>query len=99
MKKKTLTIAIALVLVVALAVGATWAYLTKTSNVVTNTFTAGTVLGGDSKLPLRSMTFSTMLMARTLSKVLMLRTMAHTAAMSPKSCSGCEPAEGSDCDG
>ncbi len=28
MKKKTLTIAIALVLVVALAVGATWAYLT-----------------------------------------------------------------------
>lgn len=53
MKKKTLTIAIALVLVVALAVGATWAYLTKTSNVVTNTFTAGTVLGGDSKFELK----------------------------------------------
>lgn len=31
MKKKTLTIAIALVLVVALAVGATWAYLTAQS--------------------------------------------------------------------
>lgn len=53
MKKKTLTIAIALVLVVALAVGATWAYLTKTSNVVSNTFTAGTVLGDDSKFELK----------------------------------------------
>lgn len=53
MKKKTLTIAIALVLVVALAVGATWAYLTKTSNVVTNTFTAGTVLGDDSTFELK----------------------------------------------
>ena len=41
MKKKTLTIAIALVLVVALAVGATWAYLTAKTKVVTNTFTAG----------------------------------------------------------
>ena len=41
MKKKTLTIAIALVLVVALAVGATWAYLTATSGPVVNTFTAG----------------------------------------------------------
>ncbi len=41
MKKKTLTIAIALVLVVALAVGATWAYLTAQSGPVTNTFTAG----------------------------------------------------------
>lgn len=41
MKKKTLTIAIALVLVVALAVGATWAYLTATTGPVTNTFTAG----------------------------------------------------------
>lgn len=41
MKKKTLTIAIALVLVVALAVGATWAYLTATSGPVTNTFVAG----------------------------------------------------------
>lgn len=41
MKKKTLTIAIALVLVVALAVGATWAYLTATTKAVTNTFTAG----------------------------------------------------------
>lgn len=41
MKKKTLTIAIALVLVVALAVGATWAYLTAQTGPVTNTFTAG----------------------------------------------------------
>lgn len=41
MKKKTLTIAIALVLVVALAVGATWAYLTAQSGPVVNTFTAG----------------------------------------------------------
>lgn len=41
MKKKTLTIAIALVLVVALAVGATWAYLTSTTDVITNTFVAG----------------------------------------------------------
>lgn len=44
MKKKTLTIAIALVLVVALAVGATWAYLTATSGPVTNTFTVGKIL-------------------------------------------------------
>ena len=41
MKKKTLTIAIALVLVVALAVGATWAYLTAQSGPVVNTFVAG----------------------------------------------------------
>ena len=41
MKKKTLTIAIALVLVVALAVGATWAYLTAHSGQVLNTFTVG----------------------------------------------------------
>lgn len=41
MKKKTLTIAIALVLVVALAVGATWAYLTAKTGEVKNTFTAG----------------------------------------------------------
>lgn len=41
MKKKTLTIAIALVLVVALAVGATWAYLTATTGEVKNTFVAG----------------------------------------------------------
>lgn len=44
MKKKTLTIAIALVLVVALAVGATWAYLTATTKAVTNTFSAGKVI-------------------------------------------------------
>ena len=44
MKKKTLTIAIALVLVVALAVGATWAYLTQTTGPVVNTFTVGKVL-------------------------------------------------------
>ena len=41
MKKKTLTIDIALVLVVALAVGATWAYLTAQSGPVENTFTVG----------------------------------------------------------
>lgn len=41
MKKKTLTIVIALVLVVALAVGATWAYLTAQTGPVTNTFVAG----------------------------------------------------------
>ena len=44
MKKKTLTIAIALVLVVALAVGATWAYLTAQSGPVVNTFTVGSVI-------------------------------------------------------
>lgn len=44
MKKKTLTIAIALVLVVALAVGATWAYLTAQSGPVVNTFTVGKIL-------------------------------------------------------
>lgn len=44
MKKKTLTIAIALVLVVALAVGATWAYLTAKTEAVTNTFSAGKVI-------------------------------------------------------
>ena len=44
MKKKTLTIAIALVLVVALAVGATWAYLTATTGEVKNTFTVGKIL-------------------------------------------------------
>lgn len=51
MKKKTLTIAIALVLVVALAVGATWAYLTAQTGPVTNTFTAGkAVASSDLKL-------------------------------------------------
>lgn len=51
MKKKTLTIAIALVLVVALAVGATWAYLTATTDEVRNTFTAGgAVVKDDLKL-------------------------------------------------
>ena len=52
MKKKTLTIAIALVLVVALAVGATWAYLTATSGPVTNTFTVGKILDNDNNLTL-----------------------------------------------
>lgn len=47
MKKKTLTIAIALVLVVALAVGATWAYLTATTGPVTNTFVAGKAVAQD----------------------------------------------------
>lgn len=41
MKKKTLTVAIALVLVVALAVGATYAYLTAQTPAVKNTFVAG----------------------------------------------------------
>lgn len=52
MKKKTLTIAIALVLVVALAVGATWAYLTKTAGPVINTFTVGKVLDNDGNFTL-----------------------------------------------
>lgn len=51
MKKKTLTIAIALVLVVALAVGATWAYLTASSGPVKNTFVVGAL--GDSNLKLQ----------------------------------------------
>lgn len=50
MKKKTLTIAIALVLVVALAVGATWAYLTATTGEVKNTFVVGAL--GNSNLTL-----------------------------------------------
>lgn len=50
MKKKTLTIAIALVLVVALAVGATWAYLTAKTGEVKNTFVVGAL--GDSNLTL-----------------------------------------------
>lgn len=50
MKKKTLTIAIALVLVVALAVGATWAYLTATTDPVKNTFVVGAL--GNSNLKL-----------------------------------------------
>lgn len=50
MKKKTLTIAIALVLVVALAVGATWAYLTASSGPVENTFVVGAL--GNSNLKL-----------------------------------------------
>lgn len=53
MKKKTLTIAIALVLVVALAVGATYALLTDTTNVVTNTFTAGKITGDDTVFTLK----------------------------------------------
>lgn len=53
MKKKTLTIAIALVLVVALAVGATWAYLTAKTDEVTNTFAVGTILQDDSKFVLK----------------------------------------------
>lgn len=50
MKKKTLTIAIALVLVVALAVGATWAYLTAQTEAVKNTFVVGAL--GNSNLKL-----------------------------------------------
>lgn len=58
MKKKTLTIAIALVLVVALAVGATWAYLTAQSGPVTNTFVAGKLFneGGSIKLQEKEVT-------------------------------------------
>ena len=43
MKKKTLTIAIALVLVVALAVGATYALLTHSTDEVVNTFAVGKI--------------------------------------------------------
>lgn len=53
MKKKTLTIAIALVLVVALAVGATWAYLTAQSGPVTNTFVAGKLFNEGGALTLK----------------------------------------------
>lgn len=53
MKKKTLTIAIALVLVVALAVGATWAYLTAKTEAVTNTFTVGKLFDQDGALTLK----------------------------------------------
>ena len=53
MKKKTLTIAIALVLVVALAVGATWAYLTATTGPVKNTFVAGKLFDKDGALTLK----------------------------------------------
>ena len=58
MKKKTLTIAIALVLVVTLAVGATWAYLTSTTNTITNTFVAGKLFdqGGGIKLQEKAVT-------------------------------------------
>ena len=58
MKKKTLTIAIALVLVVALAVGATWAYLTAQTGPVTNTFVAGKLFdqGGGIKLQEKAVT-------------------------------------------
>lgn len=50
MKKKTLTAAIALVLIVALAVGATYAYLTAKTGTVTNTFVVGKVIDpGDEK--------------------------------------------------
>lgn len=53
MKKKTLTIAIALVLVVALAVGATWAYLTSTTGPITNTFVAGKLFDQDGGIKLQ----------------------------------------------
>ena len=61
MKKKTLTIAIALVLVVALAVGATWAYLTSTTGPITNTFVAGKLFdqGGGIKLQEKAVTQNT----------------------------------------
>ena len=51
MKKKTLTIAIALVLLVALAVGATYAYLTAKTDEVKNTFVVGAL--GNSNLTLK----------------------------------------------
>ena len=53
MKKKTLTIAIALVLVVALAVGATWALLTHTTDTVTNTFVVGKLIDGNTTFSLK----------------------------------------------
>ena len=58
MKKKTLTIAIALVLVVALAVGATWAYLTAQSGPVVNTFTVGKLFDQGGALTLTSGEYS-----------------------------------------
>ena len=54
MKKKTLTVAIALVLVVALAVGATYAYLTAQTGEVKNTFVVGAL--GNSNLTLKEHT-------------------------------------------
>lgn len=59
MKKKTLTIAIALVLVVALAVGATWAYLTATTGPVKNTFVAGKLLDESGALTLNESKIAT----------------------------------------
>lgn len=53
MKKKTLTIAIALVLVVALAVGATWALLTHTTDTVTNTFVVGKLIDANTTFSLK----------------------------------------------
>ena len=53
MKKKTLTIAIALVLVVALAVGATWALLTHSTETVTNTFVVGKLIDNDTTFTLK----------------------------------------------
>ena len=58
MKKKTLTIAIALVLVVALAVGATWAYLTAQSGPVVNTFTVGKLFDQGGALTLKEHEYS-----------------------------------------
>ena len=61
MKKNTQTIAIVLVLVVALAVGATYAYLTATTKAVTNTFVAGKLFdqNGSIKLQERVVTKNT----------------------------------------
>lgn len=53
MKKKTLTIAIALVLVVALAVGATYALLTREAGPVTNTFAVGKIIDENTKFSLK----------------------------------------------
>ena len=58
MKKKTLTIAIALVLVVALAVGATWAYLTATTGEVKNTFVVGVLGNSNLKLEEHNVTYN-----------------------------------------
>lgn len=53
MKKKTLTIAIALVLVVALAVGATYALLTRETGPVKNTFVVGKLTDDKDALTLK----------------------------------------------
>lgn len=53
MKKKTLAVALAFVLVIAMSVAGTFAYLTATTNAVTNTFTVASLTGEDGSLTLQ----------------------------------------------